>query len=50
VSASGYYVLLQSGRVSQDTDNRCLDGEGGGGEAERAGGTVSNRYQYRSRN
>jgi hypothetical protein len=38
---SGYYVLVQSGRASQYTDIRYLDVEGGGGEAERAGGTVS---------
>jgi hypothetical protein len=41
VGERGYYVLEQSSRTSRYTDIRYLDVEGGGGEAERARGTVS---------
>ena len=39
VSLDTMYLNNQVGRVN--TDIRYLDGEGGGREAERAGGTVS---------
>jgi hypothetical protein len=41
VSDGGYYVLVQSSWASQYTDIRNLDVEGGGREAERAEGTIS---------